>query len=378
MKQSEYFGTGCIEYLKEILKNINSKNVFVVTGKNSYQFSGAKEILTEILKNHSVTFFSSASPAPVIEEIIKGMDLFIESECDTVIAAGGGSVIDTAKSVNILSFQESNPVSIISGKNKIINKGKPLIAIPTTSGSGSEATHFSVVYMSNEKYSVAHEYILPDYSITDPQFTFNLPHGITATSGIDAFSQAVESFWNVNADEESKKYSEEAIRLILGNLKMAVNQPTEDSRVNMSRAAHLAGKAINITKTTAPHAVSYAMTTYFGIPHGQAVCITMPEFLEFNFNVTEKDIAPGYDIQEAKTRNKDLLKIFGCNNITEGRQMIIDLIHGIGLRSKLSDLKIISTEDLNLISRNVNLERLKNNPRIVTQKDLDTILNKII
>jgi alcohol dehydrogenase class IV len=377
MTQAEYSGNGCTKVLKEILANLNPRNLFLVTGKNSYKNSGAEKILSELLKEHTVTLFNDVSGNPVIEDIIKGMDIFLESECDAVIAVGGGSVIDTAKSINVLSNQDAYPRSVVKGEVIISKKGKPLIAIPTTSGAGSEATHFAVVYMDKEKYSLAHEFILPDYSIVDPALTFDLPSKITATSGIDAFSQAVESFWNVNADDESKKYSKEAVTLILGNLKTAVNDPTEESRINMSVAAHLAGKAINITKTTAPHAVSYAMTSYFGIPHGQAVCVTLAEFLEYNFNVTETDLMPGMNLSEVRKNNEDLLRVLGCRDVNEGKILINELITAIGLKTNLSELNIKSPGDLKLITESVNLERLKNNPRSLTKIELGRILENI-
>ena len=378
MMHSEYFGTGSINSLTDILNNIKPRNIFLVAGKNSYRTSGAERILGDLLKYNTVTLFNEVSGDPVISDIIKGMDIFIESDCDTVIAAGGGSVIDTAKSINILSSQDADPRSVITGEKKIVNKGKPLIAIPTTSGAGSEATHFAVVYMEKEKYSLAHDFILPEYAIIDPRFTFQLPSDITATSGIDAFSQAVESFWNINANEESRKYSEEAIKLILENINSAVNEPTEFSRENMSKAAHLAGKAINITKTTAPHAVSYAMTSFYGIPHGQAVCITLSEFLEYNFNVTESDLMPGLNINEVRAIHENLLRILKCRDVNDGKNLINELIKSIGLKTKLSELNISSHADLKIISESVNLERLKNNPRSVSKEDLVRILERIL
>ncbi len=377
MNQAEYTGAGSINNLKDILEKINPRNIFLVTGKNSYRTSGAERILGEILKDKTVTLFNDVTGDPLIENIIKGMDIFIESDCDAVIAVGGGSVIDTAKSINILSSQDADPRSVIKSKQKIINKGKPFIAIPTTSGAGSEATHFAVVYMNKEKFSLAHEFILPDYSIIDPVLTYDLQPNVTATSGIDAFSQAVESYWNVNANDESKKYSQEAITFILENLKTAVNEPTEESRANMSTAAHLAGKAINITKTTAPHAVSYAMTSYFGIPHGQAVCITLAEFLGYNFYVTESDSAEGLSMTEIRKNIEDLLRIFNCSDLAGAKKLITDLIEGIGLKTKLSELNITSDNDINLICESVNPERLKNNPRNVTKESLAKILDNI-
>jgi len=377
VNQHEYFGDGCIANLRDVLNAMNSERIFLVTGKKSYGSSGAEKIVSEILKDSSVFQFSDFSENPKIEDIKKGIDIFNSSSCDTVITVGGGSVIDMAKSVNILASQPSGIESIIKDNSKIINKGKRLIAVPTTSGAGSEATHFAVVYIGKEKHSLAHDKILPDVSIIDPTLTYRLPSNVTATSGIDAFSQAIESYWNVNATSDSKKYASESIRLILNNLTGAVNDPDGANRSRMSEAAHLAGKAINITKTTAPHAISYSMTSYFGIPHGQAVCITLAEFLEYNFNVTENDVTGGRNPDDVKSTFDELLHLLECKNIADGKRKITELIISINLKTRLSEIGIAG-ESVNIIAENVNTERLNNNPRIVTPASLRQILNNIL
>ena len=377
MNTKEYFGTGAIQNISEILKSINSKNIFLVRGKSSYETSGAEKLLEEMLKGYNVNYFSDFTENPKLTDVIKGMDSFIETQSDTVLAVGGGSVIDIAKSVNVLSYQANSPELILKGESEIVRKGKPLIAVPTTSGAGSEATHFAVVYSGDKKYSLAHEYILPDYSVIDPQLTFSLPKEITATSGIDAFSQAMESYWNVNANEESRNYSTEAIQLIFDSLSNAVNEGDEESRINMSRAAHLAGKAINITKTTAPHALSYFMTSHFGVSHGQAVCISLGEFLQFNFEVTEDDVNEGISVSEIKESLFTLAKLSGCIDIEELKRKINELIISAGLKTKLSELNIRGEESIKLISENVNTERLKNNPRKLTKENIVKILSNI-
>ncbi|MEO8447392.1 MAG: phosphonoacetaldehyde reductase, partial [bacterium] len=346
-------------------------------GKQSYGSSGAEKILSEILRGTSVYHFNDFSENPKIEDIKKGIDIFKNSSCDTVISVGGGSVIDMAKSINILASQPSDIKSIIEDNNKILNKGKPLIAVPTTSGAGSEATHFAVVYIGKEKYSLAHDYILPDVSIIDPTLTYKLPSNVTATSGIDAFSQAIESYWNVNATTDSKQYASESIKLVLNNLTGAVNNPDASNRSCMSEAAHLAGQAINITKTTAPHAISYSMTSYFGIPHGQAVCITLAEFLEYNFNVTENDVTGNKNPDDVKSTFDELLHLLECKNIADAKRKITELIISINLKTRLSELGITG-EAVKIIAENVNTQRLNNNPRIVTQASLRQILSNIL
>lgn len=378
MKQEEFFGEGSIENLEIILSKMNSKNIFLVTGKNSFKSSGAEKKLKRLLKNYNVTHFSEFTDNPKIDDVKKGIELLGESKCDIVIAVGGGSVIDMAKSVNILSEQSQKPEEIIEGKEKITNKGKPLIAIPTTSGAGSESTHFAVVYINKNKFSLAHEYILPDKIIIDPQLTYNLNPEITATSGIDALSQAMESYWSVNSNGESKKYSGESIKLIYDNLETAVNNPTTNSRVSMSRAANLAGKAINITKTTAPHAVSYSMTSYFNVPHGQAVSITLGEFMEYNYGVSEKDISGTKSVFEIKQSIEELISLTGCKDIDEAKEKLKQLMKRINLKTRLSELNIKTKKDLDLILSNVNTERLQNNPRAITRNGLENILRNIL
>lgn len=378
MSQEEYYGIGSIKHLSGILSKLNSKKIFLVTGKKSYETSGSKDVLEKLIKGYEVFHFNDFTENPKLEDIEKGIKLYKNSMPDVVIAIGGGSVIDIAKSVNIIAAQNEDTDQLIKGKAKITNEGKPLIAIPTTAGAGSEATHFAVVYIGKEKYSIAHEYILPDKVILDPEFTFNLKPEITATSGIDALCQAVESDWSVNSNEDSKRYSSEAIKLIFENLESAVNNPSADNRSKMLTASNLAGKAINITKTTAPHAISYSLTSYFGVPHGQAVSLTLGEFLEYNYNVTEKDSTVSENAEYIKRSIDELIKLMGCSNVTDAKLKISELMKSIGLKTRLSELNIKTTEDLKIIIDNVNLERLQNNPRALTGENLENILRKIL
>ena len=253
-----------------------------------------------------------------------------------------------------------------------------MIAIPTTSGSGSESTHFAVVYSGNQKYSLAHEYILPDIIIINPELTYSLSSNHTAVSGIDAFSQAVESYWSVNSNQESKNYSSESIKLILENLVSAVNNPSPENRINMSKAANLAGKAINITKTTAPHAISYSLTTYFGVPHGQAVSFTLGEFFVYNYEVTTEDAADSRGAEYVKKTITEINGLMGCNTAEESKNKINNLLKSVNLKTKLKEADIRSESDLKMILENVNTERLQNNPRKLSSENLMKILKSIL
>lgn len=375
MKQKEYFGAGSIRNLGSIISENKAKDIFLVTGKKSYESCGAKEKIEPILKGCNITYFSDFEANPKIYDIIKGIEIFRKGSYDLVVGVGGGSVIDTAKLINILSAQRGEPVEYLKKGGKIENESIPLVAIPTTSGSGSEATHFAVVYIEGVKNSLAHEYIIPNYCIIDPDLTMNLPQNITASSGMDALSQAIESYWCINSNEESKRYARESITLAIDNLKEAVNSPSKESRSAMAKAAYLSGKAINITKTTACHAVSYPITSHFNIPHGHAVGLTLAEMMEFNLNVTEDDCLDKRGADYVKDTIYDVLGLMGAENIDEGKNILKNLMKNIGLETSLSKIGILNTEII--LEEGFNPERVKNNPRELSRDNLKFILKNI-
>jgi len=363
--------------LKNFLEKNKVKNVFLVTGKDSYVSSGAQETFQKLFSPYRITRFFDFKADPDIKDLEKGIELFKNGQYDAVIAIGGGSVIDMAKLINIFSIQKDGPISYVLAKNEITKKGKPLVAIPTTAGSGSEATHFAVIYLNKVKYSVAHKYLLPDYSILDPSLTASLPKQTTASSGMDALCQAIESYWSVNSTSVSKQYSKEAIRLILNNLGNTVNKPTSQSRSGMLQAANLAGKAINITKTTAPHAISYVLTSNFNVPHGHAVALTLGKILRYNSEVSDTDVTDKRGAKHVKKIIREICSFLGTSDPAKADKKLENLMKSIGLKTKLSDLGV-KKKNLKIIINSVNLERLKNNPRLMTEEKLNKILMSIL
>ena len=377
MPQKEYFGINSINNLKRILIKHNPKSIFLVTGKTSYEKCGAKSALDKILKGYNTTHFYDFDVNPKLSDIEKGIKLFKYKKCDFVIAVGGGSVMDVAKSINSFAANKGKPEDYLVKNKNIVKKGKMLVAIPTTTGSGSEATKFAVIYIDKTKYSLDNDFILPNYAIIDPQFTMNLPKGITASAGMDALSQGIESYWCIYSTNESKKYAKQAIKLTIKNLANAVNG-NKSSRIAMSKAAHLAGKAINISKTTACHAISYPITSYFNVPHGHAVALTIPSMLIYNSNVTEKDLLDKRGVKYVKKTINEIAKLLGAPNVKEASAKITNLIKQIRLPTKLSELGIKTKEDIEIIIKNgFNLGRVKNNPRLLTEYALRRILEEI-
>ncbi|MEK6809415.1 MAG: phosphonoacetaldehyde reductase [Nanoarchaeota archaeon] len=377
--QKEFIGPGCLANLKIILEDENPSSIFLVTGRKSYFESGAQEVLEHILHSYQVTCFSDFSVNPQLEDVKKGISLFRENNSDLVIAVGGGSVIDIAKSINFLAAQQGAPEDYITKKQAAQVKPTSFVAIPTTAGTGSEATHFAVVYIHKTKYSLAHqEWMLPDYVFLDPTLTYNLPKYITASTGIDALCQAMESYWSTQSTEESKEYARQAITIALDNLEGAVNSPAHENREKMMVAANLAGKAINISKTTACHSISYPMTSYFGISHGHACALTLAEMSLYNAEITPDECLDKRGSDYVKAVMQDLCSLFKVKDPQQLQQKVNRLMDQIGLDRRLSHLGIIHPADHGVIVANgFNPERVKNNPRNLTEEALREILKKI-
>lgn len=375
----EYKGFNSIENLKKILQQNNFDNIFLITGRKSFEQNEIKNIILDIIKDFHYYHFNEFSPNPKIEDVKKGLNLFKKGHFDVIIAIGGGSVIDMGKAISILSTSNGNPEGLIKGSISINHKGIPLIRIPTTSGSGSETTHFAVVYIGKTKYSLASsKFMQPEFVIIDPQFLLTLPKKIINNSGMDALTQAIESFWNINSTKESRSYAKKAIKLIINNLIIASTTHEKKSLYNMAIAANYAGKAINITKTTACHAISYPITSYFNVPHGHAVALTLPSMIVYNSEVTEEDLLDPRGIKFVRNIMNKLISIIGASDFQEGKEKIINIMEKIGLKTKLSDLGIESSEDIDIIVQNgFTPNRVKNNPRLLTESQLRNILEKI-
>ena len=366
-----------IHEVDSLLDTLCADRLFLVIDEPAYRASGAHAILENCFQKYKTVRFSHFELNPKLEDVQRGIEIYRNFEPDVVIALGGGTAIDLAKLIGTLSVQKGAERSkcsrdIAMGIVAIEVEGKPMMAIPTTAGTGSEATHFAVVYVDGEKYSVAHPSLLPDYAIVDPTLTESLPKRITAATGLDALCQAIESIWAVAATEESMGYAQEAARLAFDHLAAAVNAPTPEARRAMCRASHLAGKAINITKTTAPHALSYFLTSRYGVPHGMAVATTLRAMLAFNADVTDDDCVDPRGATAVRERIARILNVLGTDGVDEACSAITSLFSQV----ECPTLKeILVNGDLMAVVDSANIERLSNNPRRVSREKLIEVLS---
>lgn len=358
MKQRAFIGTDSLGKLLLCLQGYAPNELFLVRGKESYKYCGAKDEVDRIIAvlGCRVIEFSDFQENPKIEDMERGLELLHTTNANVILAVGGGSVLDMAKLIRFFYSYTGNPVE---GRFKKERELLPLITLPTTAGTGSEATHFAVLYKNNVKYSVEHDDMLPNYAIVYSPFTYDNNKYLTACTGFDALAQAIEAYWNVNACAESDEYAEKAIHLLWQNLPLVVNSPTKDIRDKVSEGAYWAGKAINITKTTAPHAFSYPFTTYYGYPHGHAVALSFPYIAAIN-------------LSSDSYRQKRICSLLGINERRMVEDIFLDFLFNIGLQKRECDIF-----DKKLILDNVNLNRLKNNPVAIEKEMAINLINRI-
>lgn len=348
--------------INQFIKKNKSKKIFLVTGKESYASSGCKSVINQLDNIDFIRFYKFAEN-PNFSDLKKGLKLFNETQCDSVIAIGGGSVMDMGKLISLLP---NNPPQDITSIHRYAKNNKrliPLMCIPTTAGSGSEATHFSVLYSDGVKHSISNPSLIPDNCILNPKYSFTTSSNQRAISGLDALSQAIESFWAKNSTEKSRQYSKEALSLIWNNLYDSVELNSFDAHKNVFKGSHLSGKAINISKTTAPHALSYYFTEKHNIKHGQAIALTLPRVYYLNR-------LKALESNDKKIQNifVQMDKILGIKNISS--HVIENFIKKLKIEISFSALEIDLKNELEIIKLMVNSDRFENNPFQISIDDI--------
>ena len=374
MNKKEFIGKNCFDELSILFEEKNFQKILIITGKNSFEKSGAKIKLEKLLqkKNHK-TFFKE-NDYPEINELkafISAIDLF---KPDVILSVGGGAVLDLAKIGNSLCLENNYVDKIKKGTLSITKKFTKVIAIPTTAGSGAEVTSNAVLYIDKIKYSIEGKNIKPDYAFVDPELVMSLPNSLSASSGFDAMSQAIESLFSKKSNNESVKYALKSLEYSYNNIESHVNKKTFLTAYNMCNASFFSGKAINISKTTAPHAVSYPFTAYFGIKHGHAVSLTLTDFIEYNF--LKKDYSDANFNLDSRFRL--IFETFKVNGLKDLIPKINKILSNINLETNFNKLNISGSNNIEKVVSNINAQRLNNNPVPLTVNSVKEILIKKI
>ncbi len=358
--------------LKNFLEDAAFKKIFILYGKKSFSGSGAKLFLSDILKNKSVKFFSKNYEIPKLDELILIIKELKNFKPDLILAIGGGTIIDYAKIANTVDVRDDLSSLITSYSYPFKKKFTKLLVIPTTAGSGAEVTSNAVIYVDNIKHSFENNLLIPDYYFLIPEFLISAPNKIKSSAGFDAIAQALESLLSKKSNNESFEYAKKSLKISTKSYISFLDDPNLKNAAEMSMAANLAGKAINISKTTAPHAVSYPFTSLYNISHGHAVSLFFENFFKFNFSNLQNS-ETSFDLRK---RFELIFELFNVKNIDEFSKKIILIKQKAKLVDDLKILKIDVNNNYGQIIKGINLLRLGNNPVKIVEKDIYNIIRK--
>jgi len=356
--------------LDEWIKGTGCKKILMVCD-GSIQFQTAFNAHLKEIEEVRINRFTDFQPNPLYENVRAGVKVFREAECDAIMAVGGGSTIDVAKCIKLYSNLPGNGengswLSAVYVQNKI-----PFLAMPTTAGTGSEATRFAVIYYDGKKQSVTSDSFIPDTVLMDPNTLITLPLYQKKATMCDALCHAIESFWSVNSTEESKRYSKAAIQGVIKNMDGYLNN-TEEGRAGMLLAANTAGKAINITQTTAGHAMCYKITSLFGCAHGHAAILCDRVLFPWMVENTDKCIDPRGEDYLKKTLDEIGLAL-GCKDDRAGAKKLGGIFENLELEiPKANDTQY---EELKTC---VNPVRLKNHPIQLDTETIDKLYHEVL
>ena len=360
-----------IEFDQWIQEN-GCKKILMVCDGSIWYMDGFNKHLEEVEKTGiEMIGFRDFQPNPLYESVVKGVELFIDEKCDSIMAVGGGSAMDVAKCIKLYSNLPGDGTDGAWLKAEIVPNSIPFIAMPTTAGTGSEATRYAVIYYNDAKQSVTSESFIPSTVLMDPNALKTLPLYQKKATMMDALCHAIESFWSVNSTEKSKEYSRAAIQAVLKHMDGYLAN-TEEGNAGMLQAAHTAGQAINITQTTAGHAMCYKITSLFHSAHGHAAILCDRILFPWMAENTDKCTDPRGE-EYLKATLDEIGRAMGCKDATEGAEKLRGIFDSLEL-----EVPTATAEQFEILKNSVNPVRLKNHPIALDVDTIDSLYHNIL
>lgn len=368
------FGKGSSLKLAEMVKKAGGSKVLIVTDKGVWENNVLKNI-EKSLKDNGVEYivFSEVEPDPTIQGVEKATKLLKEFNADIVVGVGGGSSLDSAKAIAIMGTNEGKIFDYV-GFGLIKSKPLPIIAIPTTAGTGSEATFWSVLADKTQdvKASVGGWEIMPTIAILDPELTLTLPPKLTAATGMDALCHAMESYVAKSTQPISEGMSLQAMKLIAKSLRRAVTRGDDiQAREDMLMASLLAAFAFNVTRLGLAHALAIPFGAHHHIPHGTVNAILLPWVMEYNLPA-----ATDKYIEIAKIFGEDVSSLSNMDGARKAVDAIKKLNIDIGITESLMDYGVVEADLAMIAEEGYKSGNVLVNPRSSKVEDLVQISRK--
>lgn len=360
------FGCGQFEEIRQIVDELNGKRIFLVTGKRFAKKSGVLDKLSGYLKGLTLEVFAEVEENPSIETVDKGAATCGESECDLAIGLGGGSAMDAGKAIAMLQRNPGSMREYLDQERVCGAKGLPFVAIPTTSGTGSEVTPFTVIThkAKNAKPAIAPPHMFPDVALVDTELSMSMPLKVATSTGLDALCQAVEGFWSTQGNPATRSLAFQAIKIAMENLESACLRKDKESVTNMALASHLTGIEMSNIGNTSIHPLSYPITLDYGVPHGFACAIFLPAVIRFNGQAIEDQF-------------RDLLHILNISGVEAFADRVDSIMEKFGAPRRLNEVGVKLEDIPNIVKRGVG-RSTSWNPRPMSEEDIVQLCKSIL
>ena len=376
LNETSYHGSGAIKAIADEIKNRGFKKAFVASDPDLIKFEVTKKV-TDILDDAQIDYviFSEIKPNPTIENVQAGVELFKETKADCIVAIGGGSSIDTAKAIGIIiNNPEFADVRSLEGVAPTKNKCVPIIAVPTTAGTAAEVTINYVITdaQNNRKMVCVDVHDIPVVAVVDPDMMSTMPKGLTAATGMDALTHAIEGYITKGAWELSDMFHLKAIEIISKTLCGAVEN-TKEGREGMALGQYVAGMGFSNVGLGIVHSMAHPLGALYDTPHGVANAIILPTVMEYN--------AP-----ETGEKYKEIARAMGVKNVDsmsveEYRKAAIDAVRqlsvDVGIPTDLKD--IVKEEDLQFLAQSAYDDACRpGNPRDTSVEEITALYKSLL
>jgi alcohol dehydrogenase len=375
-KPTAHFGAGAVKKVGELAKAEGAKKALIITDSFIAQ-SDIRKKIEDSLKaiGIAVEVFDGVTPNPTTACVDAGSDFAAHSDADILIAVGGGSSMDTAKGVSLGARNPQRGIGL-DYQTQFEKPGLPIIAIPTTAGTGSEVNAFGVITdeATHVRFYVGHSSALAKAAILDPELTLGLPPKATAATGMDAMIHAVESYLSIRNNPYSDGIALQTIELVMKNLPAAYQEGSNlEARANMLLASHIVGVGFSHTGLGLVHGIGHSLGGHFNVPHGVALCTVLEQVLRFNLPARLHRMAKiAQALGVAETSKSE------AENAESAIQTLVQLAREVGLATKLSDHGITEA-DLPLLAKTAVEDAVTlNNPIKPTEQDVLGILRSAL
>lgn len=377
LNETSYFGAGSRESIAIEAKRRGFKKAFFVTDKDLIRFKVADKIIEVFDKNNiPYEIYSDLKANPTIKNVQNGVSAFKASGADFIVALGGGSSIDTAKGIGIVvNNPEFSDVCSLEGVAGTRNKAVPTFALPTTAGTAAEVTINYVIIDENAKKKMVcvDPNDIPSVAIVDPELMYSMPKGLTAATGMDALTHAIESYITPGAWVMSDMFELKAIEMIAANLKNAVDDGSDVvAREAMSQAQYIAGMGFSNVGLGIVHSMAHPLGAHYDTPHGVANALLLPYVMEYN---ADSPAAPKYiNIAKAMGVNTEGMSVE--DGVNAAIEAVRKLSLSIGIPQKLCEIGV-REEDLHMLAIDAfNDVCTGGNPRPTSVEDIEALYHK--